>query len=99
MGPLDKIMHRIDFINIHLVRAIHAAKDRIEKTDSVYYVNEAPSKLIRVIMNAPHDLLGQQILNQVQMTLSFESYAQKDTIIANLGHNIVMIAHNICTES
>ena len=75
VGPLDRIMHLIDFTNIHLVKVIHAARDHIEKTLSVYYVHEVPIRLIRVIIHATNVLLEHQILNLVLMTLDFASYA------------------------
>ena len=75
MRPLDRIMHLIDCINIHLVKVIHAARDHIEKTESVYYVLEVPIKIIRVIIHAMNVLLEQQTLNSVQMTIGFASYA------------------------
>ena len=99
MGPLDRIMYQIVYINIHQMKVIHAAKDHIEKTESVYYVREVPIKKMRAIIHAPHELLDQQILNLVQITLSIESYAQQDTIIAIMGHLIVINAKPLCTES
>ena len=62
-GPLERIMHLIASTNIHLVPIIHAAKDHIKKTESVYYVLEVPIKYIQVINHAQNDLLEQQILN------------------------------------
>ena len=74
MGPLDRIMHLIDFTSIHLVKVIHAAKDHIEKMLSAYFVHEVPIRLIRVIIYATNVLLEQQILKSVQMMLGFASY-------------------------
>jgi len=61
MGPFDRITRLISSINIHLMQPIHAAKDHIEKTESVKYVLEVPIKPIRVIIHVPNVLLEQQI--------------------------------------
>jgi len=74
------------------VKVIHAAEDHIEQMDSVCPVLEEPTKMIQVIIPAPHDLLEQQIHKWVQIGQSFASYAAKDIIVAIMGHHIVMNA-------
>jgi len=62
-------------------------------------VIEVPTKLVRVIIHASNDLREQQILNLALMTLSFASYAPKDTTIIMKGHRIAMNARIISTVS
>ena len=93
MGPLYIIMHLMSWLNIHLAKIFHAAKDHIEKTESVCPVLEEPIKLIQVIIHAPYVLPDTKILKLEQISQSFASYARADSIIAIGGHRIVMNAH------